>query len=138
MRRLLLVAVALAVLIGCAARINSVMVDRDAGTRRWDVDNVFLARDIQVKEVKEEVTEDGVLFVHVLVRNGWGMPIGGKLKVQFYDNAGVQLEDPWGWHQIMLESFQEEWFRFVAPRPSDQIGRMKIMTRGINRYSGSG
>ena len=139
MRRLLMMVAGLAlvaglVMPGCAARINSVMIDRDAGSQRWDVDNVFLAHDIKVKEVKEEV-KDGVLFVHVLLKSNWGMPIGGKLKVQFYDANGYQLDDPWGWKQIMLESLQEQWFKFMAPKPADQIGRMKVMVRGINRYS---
>jgi len=124
-------------LLGCSARINSVIIDREAGTRRWDIDNIFLANDIKVVDIKEE-EKNGALFVNVLIRNGWAMRIGGLLKVQFYDNSGIQLDDPWGWHQINLESSQEEWFRFIAPRAADQIGRMKIMTRGINKYSGAG
>jgi hypothetical protein len=130
MKRLLVLA-GLVLLLGCSARINSVMINRDAGTRRWDVDNIFLANDIKVLDVKEEVRE-GALFVDVLIRNGWAMPIGGKLKVQFYDRRGVELPDPWGWKQINLEASQEEWFRAIAPRPAEEISRMKIMTRGIN------
>jgi len=127
-----LAVVALAV--GCSARINSVMIDRETGSRRWDIDNVFLSNDIRILDIQEE-EKDGQLFVNILLKNGWGMPIGGKLKVQFYDNNGVQLDDPWGWHQINLETLQEEWFRFIAPKPADQIGRMKVMVRGINKYS---
>ncbi len=127
----------IAILVGCSARINSIMVDRNAGTKRWDIDNAFLANDIKVMEIKEEVKDD-VLFVNVLIRNGWGMRIGGLLKVQFYGTNGVQLDDPWGWHQIMLESSQEEWFRFMAPKKADEIGKMKIMIRGINKYSSAG
>ncbi|MFO7639657.1 MAG: hypothetical protein R6X14_10265 [bacterium] len=130
MKRLLVLA-GLVLLLGCSARINSVIIDRDAGTRRWDVDNIFLANDIKVLDVKEEVKE-GALFVDILIRNGWAMPIGGKLKVQFYDRRGVELPDPWGWKPIQLESSQEQWFRAIAPRPADEISRMKIMTRGIN------
>lgn len=129
--------VILALAVGCSARINSVMIDRDAGTERWDIDNIFLSSDIRILDIKEEV-KDEVLFVNILIKNGWGMRIGGKLKVQFYGTNGVQLDDPWGWHQINLESLQEEWFRFMAPRKADQIGRMKIMVRGINKYSSSG
>lgn len=128
---------AFVVLAGCSARINSVIINRETGSRRWDIDNAFLANDIKVLEVKEEEKEGG-LFVSVLVRNGWAMRIGGMMKVQFYDKAGVQLDDPWGWRQINLESSQEEWFKFMAPRPADQISKMKIMVRGINKYSGAG
>ncbi|HDR00289.1 MAG TPA: hypothetical protein ENN51_08420 [candidate division WOR-3 bacterium] len=131
MTRLTVTLAGLVLLLGCSARINSVIIDRDAGTRRWDVDNIFLANDIKVLDVREEVKE-GALFVDILIRNGWAMPIGGKLKVQFYDKRGVALPDAWGWKQINLESSQEEWFRAIAPRPADEIGRMKIMTRGIN------
>ncbi|OYD14508.1 hypothetical protein CH330_08480 [candidate division WOR-3 bacterium JGI_Cruoil_03_51_56] len=125
---------ALTILVGCSARINSVIINRNTGTRSWDVDNVFLSRDIRVLDVKEEV-KDGVLFVNILIKNGWSMPIGGKLKVQFYDRNGVQLDDPWGWHQLMLESNQEQWFRFMAPKKANEISKMKIMVRGINKYS---
>ena len=45
------------------------------------------------------------------------MPIGGKLKVQFYDTNGYQLDDPWGWKQIMLESLQEQWFKDAMSDP---------------------
>lgn len=125
-------ALAILMLAACSARINSVTINRETGTRRWQVDNIFLANDIRVMDVQEEV-KDGVLFVNVLLKNGWHMPIGGKLKVLFYDDGGVQLDDPWGWRQVNLESRQEEWFRFMAPKPSEQVERMKIMIRGINK-----
>jgi hypothetical protein len=128
----LLALLGLAVLTGCSARINSVTINRDSGTRRWQVDNIFLSNDIRVMDVKEEVKDD-VLFVNVLLKNGWHMPIGGKIKVLFYGTSGVQLDDPWGWRQINLESRQEEWFRFMAPKKSDQISQLKIMIRGINK-----
>lgn len=129
--------VALAVLLGCSARINSVIIDREAGTRRWDIDNVFLSNDIKILDIKEEEKNEA-LFVNILVKNGWGMRIGGLMKVQFYDQSGVQLDDPWGWHQLMLESSQEEWFRFMAPKKAEEISRIKVMVRGINKYSGAG
>ncbi len=124
--------VGLMLLGACSARINSVIIERDSGARRWDVDNIFLSSDIRILDVKEEL-KDGVLFVNVLLKNGWGMPIGGKIKVLFYDTGGVQLDDAWGWRQINLESLQEEWFRFMAPKLADEISRMKIMIRGINK-----
>ncbi|MEO0085582.1 MAG: DUF1425 domain-containing protein [candidate division WOR-3 bacterium] len=138
MKKLLPVAaLAFVVLAACSTTINSLWVNRETGTERWNIQNPVLASDIRVLDVKEEV-KDGVLFVNVLIKNGWHMPIGGKLKLQFYDNNGVQIDDAWGWHQINLEAAQEQWFKFVAPRQSDQISKIKIMIRGINRYSSSG
>ncbi|MEO0068353.1 MAG: DUF1425 domain-containing protein [candidate division WOR-3 bacterium] len=122
--------------IGCAATVNSLWINRENGTRRWVINNPVLASDIRVLNVKEEES-DGALIVSVLLKNGWHMPIGGKVKMLFYDQNGVQLEDPWGWHQVNLESNQEQWVKFIAPRPSDEISRMKLMIRGINRYSSS-
>jgi uncharacterized protein YcfL len=120
------------VLAACSARIGPVNINRDTGTRRWQVDDIFLADDIRVMDVQEEV-KDEVLFVNVLLKNGRQTPIGCKIRVLFYDAGGVQLDDPWGWRQISLESRQEEWFRFMAPRRSEEISRMKMMVRGINR-----
>jgi hypothetical protein len=132
-----LTVVALAVLVGCSARINSVIINRETGTRRWDIDNAFLANDIKITDIKEE-EKNGALFVSVLVHNGWAIRIGGLMKAQFYDKDGVQIDDPWGWHQVNLESSQEEWFKFMAPKKADEISRIKIMVRGINKYSGAG
>ncbi|MEO0069050.1 MAG: DUF1425 domain-containing protein [candidate division WOR-3 bacterium] len=124
-------------LIGCSATINSLWINRETDTRRWVINNPLLSSDIRVLDVKEEES-DGALIVNVLLKNGWHMPIGGKVKMLFYDRNGVQLDDPWGWHQIMLESNQEQWVKFIAPKPADQISKMKLMIRGINRYSSSG
>jgi uncharacterized protein YcfL len=121
-------------LVVCAQTINSLWINRESETRRWVINNPVLASDIRVLDVREEES-DGALVVSVLLKNGWHMPIGGKIKMLFYDRNGVQLDDPWGWHQINLESNQEQWVKFVAPRPAAQISRMKLMIRGINRYS---
>ncbi|MGB9741915.1 MAG: DUF1425 domain-containing protein [candidate division WOR-3 bacterium] len=118
----------------CAQTINSLWINRETGSRRWVINNPVLAGDIRVLDVKEEES-DGALLVSVLLKNGWHMPIGGKVKMLFYDQNGVQLDDPWGWHQVNLEANQEQWVKFVAPRPAGQISRMKLMIRGINRYS---
>ncbi|MEO0050843.1 MAG: DUF1425 domain-containing protein [candidate division WOR-3 bacterium] len=136
MKRFLGLAGPFLLFIGCAATVNSLWINRETETRRWVINNPVLASDIRVLNVKEEES-DGALIVSVLLKNGWHMPIGGKVKMLFYDQNGVQLEDPWGWHQVNLESNQEQWVKFIAPRPSDEISKMKLMIRGINRYSSS-
>ncbi len=118
----------------CSQTINSLWINRETKTRRWVVNNPILATDIRVLDVKEEENE-GALIINVLLKNGWHMPIGGKVKMLFYDKNGVQIDDPWGWHQVNLESNQEEWVRFVAPKPADEISKIKLMIRGVNRYS---
>jgi len=125
---------AVVTLIACAANINSLVINRDTGTKQWNIHNPILASDIKVLAVKEE-TKDGILFVNILLKNGWHMPIGGKLKVLFYDQNGVELADPWGWHQILLEAAQEQWFKFVAPEKAAEVSKIKLMLRGVNRYA---
>jgi uncharacterized protein YcfL len=134
MKRYLPLAGLFLLFIACSATINSLWINRENETRRWVINNPVLASDIRVLDVKEEES-NGALIVNVLLKNGWHMPIGGKVKMLFYDEKGVQLDDPWGWHQVNLESNQEQWVKFIAPRPSDRIFRMKLMIRGINRYS---
>jgi uncharacterized protein YcfL len=140
-RRLVLFVLAAAGLLvtlgACSARINSVIINRETGTRRFVVDNIFLAGDIRVLDVKEEEKE-GALFVSVLVKNGWQMPIAGKMKVLFYDLNGVQYDDPWGWQPVMLESNQDQWLKFIAPKRPELVSKIKIMVRGIQKYSSSG
>lgn len=131
----LLTALAAAVVLSmCAQTINSLWINRETKTRRWVINNPVLAGDIRVLDVKEEES-DGALLVSVLLKNGWHMPIGAKVKMLFYNENGVQFDDPWGWHQVMLESNQEQWVKFVAPAPASRISRLKLMVRGINRYS---
>jgi len=137
MNRLPVYLLILIMLLACSSTINSLWINRETDTRRWVVNNPLLASDIRVLDVKEEES-DGALIVNVLLKNGWRMPIGGKVKMLFYDKNGVQVDDPWGWHQIMLESNQEQWVKFIAPKPAAEISRMKLMIRGINRYSSSG
>lgn len=134
LKRVLSITLSGLLLVVCAQTINSLWINRESETRRWVINNPVLASDIRVLDVREEESE-GALVVSVLLKNGWHMPIGGKVKMLFYDQNGVQLDDPWGWHQINLESNQEQWVKFVAPRPAAQISRMKLMIRGINRYS---
>ncbi len=134
MKRLPVCLISLILLLACSTTINSLWINRETASRRWVINNPVLASDIRVLDVKEEES-DGALIVNVLLKNGWHMPIGGKVKMLFYDNNGVQIDDPWGWHQVLLESNQEQWVKFIAPKPADQISRMKLMLRGINRYS---
>ncbi len=136
MKRLFGGTVAVLLLVACSTTINSLWINRETESRRWVINNPVLASDIRVLDVKEE-ENDGALIVNVLLKNGWHMPIGGKVKMLFYDQNGVQIDDPWGWHQVMLESNQEQWVKFIAPKPADQISKMKLMIRGINRYSSS-
>lgn len=136
MRSFWKVAGGLLLVFACSTTINSLWINRDTQSRRWVINNPVLASDIRVLDVKEEES-DGVLIVNVLLKNGWHMPIGGKVKMLFYDENGVQLDDPWGWHQLNLESNQEQWVKFVAPKPALEISKMKLMIRGINRYSSS-
>lgn len=130
------VAGGLLLVFACSTTINSLWINRETQSRRWVINNPVLASDIRVLNVKEEES-DGALIVNVLLKNGWHMPIGGKVKMLFYDENGGQLDDPWGWHQINLESNQEQWVKFVAPKPAPEISKMKLMIRGINRYSSS-
>ncbi len=134
MKRLPVYLISLILLLACSTTINSLWINRETASRRWVINKPVLASDIRVLDVKEEES-DGALIVNVLLKNGWHMPIGGKVKMLFYDNNGVQIDDPWGWHQVLLESNQEQWVKFIAPKPADQISRMKLMLRGINRYS---
>ena len=131
----ILLGVSLVYLVGCPrATINYAIINRISGETRWQIDNPFLAHDIEIKDVKE-VIKDDVLFVNILLKNGWYRPISVKIKVEFYDLNGIQIDNPWGWHQLLLESHQEEWFKFIAPKTEEQITKIKVMIRGIGKYS---
>jgi len=114
--------------IGCAHTINYVRIYR-TGEMQWQIDNPFLARDLKIEEVKE-IQKGDLLYIAVRLHNTWFRPISGKIKAEFYDENGVQLENPWGWHPIILEAHQDEWIEFMAPRVSSKISSVKIMVRG--------
>ena len=116
------------------ATINYALIKRTTGETLWQIDNPFLAHDIEIKDGKETVKND-VLFVNILLKNNWYRPISGKVKVEFYDQDDIEVDNPWGWHPILLESHQEEWLTFIAPKTEQQITKIKIMIRGIGKYS---
>ena len=118
---------------GCSSTINSVKITRQQNQPtgfKWQVDNPFLADDIHVLEVKE-IKKGSLLYVAVKLQNTWYNPISAKLKVEFYDKDGVALDNPWGWHPIILEAHQASWFKFMAPKQAKEISAVKIMIRGI-------
>jgi uncharacterized protein YcfL len=114
--------------------INSLMIDRDADTQEWHIDNRLLAHEIKLLQVKE-IKEGDLLYVNVQLENTWRRPITGKIKVEFYDEHGVQMDNPWGWRPITLEAHQKPWFKFMAPKTEDKISKIRIMTRGIGKAS---
>mgnify|MGYP000207820528 CR=1 FL=1 len=114
---------------GCAHTINYVRIYRGSGVQ-WQIDNPFLAKDLKIEEVKE-IQKGELLYIAVRLRNTWFRPISGKIKAEFYDENGIQLENPWGWHPILLEANQDEWIEFMAPRVASKISSVKIMIRGI-------
>jgi len=122
------------ILAGCAHTINSLYISKDTATHTWHIDNPFLAKDIKVLDVKE-IKIGNMLYVNVLLKNMWYRPISAKIKVNFYDKNGVQLENPWGWRPIILEAHQEEWYKFMAPKEAKEISGIKIMIRGIGKAS---
>jgi len=131
----LAISLSLLSLINCPrSTINYVMIYRNTNKAQWQIDNVLLAKDIQIKDVKE-VIKNNILYVNILLKNGWYRPISGKIKVEFYDENGIQLENPWGWHPLLLESHQEEWFKFIAPQTAKSITKIKVMIQGIKQYS---
>jgi len=121
--------------LNCAqATINSVVISKVKGGSTWEIDNPLLANDIEIRDVKQVIT-NGNLFINILLKNSWYHPISGKIKLEFFGTNGVQFDDPWGWHTLLLESHQEEWFKFIAPRKGNQITKIKVMVRGIGEYS---
>lgn len=131
----LVLGINLLLLINCPrATINYALIYRKTGEVQWQIDNFFLAKDIQIKDVNELI-KDNILYINILIKNSWYRPISGKIKVEFYDVNGIQLDNPWGWHPLLLESHQEEWFKFIAPKTENQITKVKVMIRRLGIYS---
>lgn len=38
-----------------------------------------------------------------------------EVKMDFYDESGVKLDNPWGWKPVTLEKGLDEWVVFTAP-----------------------
>lgn len=126
--------VVLFLIIDCTPKslVNYVTVNRITGSTEWSIDSPMLSKGIEILDIREKQEEE-VLYVMILLKNGWYRPISGKLKLEYFDEDGIQIENPWGWHPINLESNQEEWFKFMAPRVSGNISEIKIMVRGIGQ-----
>jgi len=120
--------------LSCAHTINSVTIYRHPSESlkkiEWKIDNPILANSVKIQSVKE-LRKGNLYYVAVQLKNTWYKPISAKLRVEFYDNNGVALENPWGWHPIIIEANQDAWFEFMAPKPLDEIGAVKVMIRDM-------
>jgi hypothetical protein len=119
-------------LVGCLPKdtINTLTLYRHTGEREWQIDNPQGAWDVRVLDVRE-IQEGDILYVNLLIENSWHRPKHTKVKVEFFDRRGIQLDNPWGWRPVVMEAHQQEWFKFMAPKAEEEISKIKVMLRGI-------
>jgi len=109
----------------CQATMNTFSFSKNIDNGQWSIDNPILSLGLDVEDYKVEVNNEN-LIVNVMLRNKIYKPVVARIKVDFYDKQGVQLENPWGWKRIIVESHQSEWFKFIASKKATEVEFIKI------------
>ncbi len=93
------------------------------------VGDVFLNAQITVTDIRfEKASDPPRTKVHLMNNTGHELVI--EVKMDFYDESGVKIDNPWGWKPLTLESNLDEWVEFTAPNKNAASYRLAIQYAG--------
>lgn len=102
---------AMLLLAGCSG-INTVTSSGESTYSK--VGDVFLDNQIAIEEIQKN-SEAMTPSFNVRLANKMWFDMVLEVKMDFYDDGGVKLDNPWGWKPVSVEPKQDEWVKFTAP-----------------------
>jgi len=81
----------------------------------------------------EDDIVNGLLQAKVILKNMVNWTVNCEVKVKFRDKDGFDLEDPWGWFPLTLESSELKTFTRIAPSPEAVNYTVIIQKASIDR-----
>lgn len=81
----------------------------------------------------EEDVVNGLLQAKVIFKNMVNWTVNCEVKVKFRDKNGFDLDDPWGWFPLTLESSELKTFTRTAPSPDAVDYTVIIQKASIDR-----
>ena len=99
-------------LYGCGSGINT--VTSQGSSKYTRTGDVFLDDQIALEEIRidDKVTPK---TYNLRVRSKMWFNMVLEVKMDFYDESGVKMDNPWGWKPVTIEPKQDEWVKFTAP-----------------------
>ena len=89
-------------------------VGGSSGFGYTQIGDVFLNDQVQVTDLFIDEARSPRVF-KVKLRNFVWFDIVMEVKMDFYDESGAKLDNPWGWKPLTLEGKQDDWVEFMAP-----------------------
>lgn len=92
------------------------MTSRNAMTYT-EVGDIFLDDQIKVEDIIITDIENSKMW-NVMIKNLMWFDMNLECKMDFYDENGIKLDNPWGWKPLTVEKGQSDWIKFISPNKS--------------------
>lgn len=97
--------------LGCGG-INT--ITSEGSSTYTKIGDVFLDNQISVDDIQVDKSSSPKVY-SVKIRDLMHFDMVLEVKMDFYDQTGVKLDNPWGWKPVTVEEKQDEWIKFTAP-----------------------
>lgn len=78
------------------------------------INDISLNNQIKVVDIKMIESENSKVF-NVMIKNFMPFEINLEIKMDFYNQDGIKLDNSWGWKPFTLEEEQSDWIKFISP-----------------------
>ena len=107
-----------AVLFFNCASVNRLEVDADSNRQMgFQIGDTFLSESVKIKDLVVEKNSAGNIITNILFKNMLYSELNIQVKVEFFDENGIIIDDPWGYKPLVIEGLQEKWIKFVSVSP---------------------
>lgn len=131
---LFLYVLSLAIILNSACMFTATQVKRTPIELTHPVVYKELSLKPQVGVLKtDEDIVNGLLQAKVIFKNMVNWTVNCEVKVKFRDKDGFDLENPWGWFPLTLESSELKTFTRIAPSPEAVDYTVIIQKASIDR-----
>jgi uncharacterized protein YcfL len=121
----------LIILIASCASVNRVSVDANTNSQNSiQIGDVFLSEALKVKDLVVRRNSNGNMIVNVLFENQLYTKVNAQVKIEFFDEDGVKIDDPWGYKPLVIEGQQQEWIKSVSVSPNAARYDISFKTAG--------
>lgn len=107
--------------VGCSG-INT--VSNQNGYNSTKIGDIFLNDQIKVVDIKTLDSDNGRTFI-VSLKNLMWFDMNIETKMDFYNDDGILLDNPWGWKPLTIEREQISQIKYIAPQKN--ITKFKLL-----------
>ena len=126
LRKTIMLLASLSILISCS-NINTITKKNDY--TYTTVGDIFLNDQIRVEDIQIVETENSK-SINVMMKNLMWFDINLEVKMDFYDQNNIKVDNPWGWKPLTIEQGQSEWIKFTSPNKMTENFRLYMRKAG--------